>query len=143
MAKFIPKPKPGSAISPLPRPSSYFKGGAGGLIPGETASGQTMLFQGSMFKKPTPRPMSEAHLKRKVMQGIKQDATKKPPFAPSGKVSGAARDKVKGVARREELARKKNKKKLPKPGQVVPYDAPKRYGPNTKSEQRVDDLFGV
>lgn len=31
----------------------------------------------------------------------------------------------------------------PRPGEVVPYNPPPRYGPNTKSEQYVDDLFGV
>jgi hypothetical protein len=165
MAKFIPKPKPGSAVSPLPRPSSYFRGGAGGLIPGETSSGQTMLFNSGLFKKPTPRPMSEAHLKRKVMAGIKKDAKPTPPFSgsrPADTTSGMPAAKV--AARREELAAKKAKarntrakmargeatrqtyrnryqKSLQKA--TKPYDVPGRYGPNTKSEQYVDDLFGV
>ena len=123
----------------------FMRGAKRALIPGETAAGQLSMLP-SAFGRTTKAAPSAAKVHKELMGMIAKEYAATPPFKASRLAgTGDPRAQVTGLARQEELAmkRKTKKQRMPKPGQVVPYTAPKRYGPNTRSEQRVDDLFGV
>lgn len=107
-------------------------------IPHELPSGQTAMF------KPGAE-MAGGKMPGVIGRGLGGRVSTPPPFKSKGYGKGDPRAKVMGAARNAELAekRKAKKQRMPKPGQAIPYTPPKRYGPNTKSEQYVDDLFGV
>ena len=119
----------------------------GGIIPSETKSGQLSMLPHNYGAVKTPKPMTAGELHSAVLRGIKESS--KPPFTPSGRVSmseGTARARVKLAARTQELAQKRAKAGVgrPVPGSITRSNPrPRRVGPLSAGEAKVDDLFGV
>jgi len=132
----------------------FFRGGGGGaytgavkipnllgkssrtIIPHETASGQTAMFSPSQIMT------SGMKMRGALRRGSGRTVTSSPPFRVSGRTRPGPRARVKALARAKEL-REKAKASVPKPGEAKKYTPPKQYGPNTRVQQQVDDLFGV
>ena len=136
----------------MPRAGGGFFRGGGGAYSGaikvpnpftsrtiahETSSGQLAMF------KPSQIMTSGMKARGVIGRGVGGRVSNPSPPFKGGTVSRPApKARVKNLARHKEL-REKAKASVPKPGQAKAYTPPKRYGPNTKSEQQVDDLFGV
>lgn len=122
----------------------------GGIIPSETAAGQLSMLPHDYGRVPKRRPMNERELHRAVMRGIKADYASRPPFPATRRVSavdGPTRARVKLAARTQELAQKRARagvKGRSVPGSITPSTpSPRRIGPLSAGEAKVDELFGI
>ncbi len=106
-------------------------------IANETPSGQLGLFKPSQIM---PGGMKARGVIGRGIGGRVSNPL--PPFKPTSVSRPGPRERAKSLARYKEL-RERAKASVPKPGQVKPYNPPTSYGPNTRTQQRVDDLFGV
>lgn len=129
----------GSYSGAVKIPNLFGKGRSATTIPHETATGQLAMF--------SPSQIMTSGMK---MRGVLRPGpgkrgrivTSTPPFTTSGSGRPAPRVRVKALARRQELI-EKAKASVPKPGEAKKYTPPRQYGPNTRVQQQVDDLFGV
>lgn len=155
----IPKVPSGSNVGRGPsmnigdyfgREASAYVKGKSNIIPGETAEGQLSLFSNGAFKTPSSMATSGRTVHSRVMKLIAAEAKGNPPFTPSSRVPagrGTVGARVRLAARTQELAQKRAKagvKGRPAPGSITPSKpAPKRIGPQSADEAKVDDLFGI
>lgn len=119
----------------------------GGMIPSETAGGQLSMLPHNYGATKVAKGMSPGQLHKAVMRGIREMDKAKPPFTPTGVASsGPVRARVKLAARTQELAQKRAKAGVgrPVPGSITrSKPSPRRVGPQSAGEAKVDDLFGV
>lgn len=138
-------------ISPAEKAAADFISGASRMIPGETASGQTMLFPAGSYKAVKAGALSGAQKHRRLVNDIAADLGSKtgkavsfttPPFKPTGVGRPAPGDSARLARNAELVAKRKAKRSVP--GSITP--APKRVpiqGPKPSGISRVDDLFGA